>query len=283
MGTKFNDFLPFIKEDSAKLFLTLFRLVAIVGLGYWLWDSIKKQGPKLLNLALALIFAGALGNIIDSVFYGVIFTDSYNTVAKLFPEGGGYAPLFYGHVVDMLQFPLVEWTWPKWIPVVGGDTFLFFQYIFNVADTAISSGVGIMIVFNKKYSTCKSWILPFALLGLLLIFISSSFFSWAGDVFNLYFFKQVAKNNFLFIRLGDFFLLLSFFIFFQNRLQNRIWKFLGTNTLSLYIVHYFILYGSLSGFGLYKFYAHQLNVFQTVLGLIFFFGNNYWYCICIKK
>jgi|TARA_B110000503_G_scaffold21468_1_gene32688 signal peptidase II len=150
MGTKFNDFLPFIKEDSAKLFLTLFRLVAIVGLGYWLWDSIKKQGPKLLNLALALIFAGALGNIIDSVFYGVIFTDSYNTVAKLFPEGGGYAPLFYGHVVDMLQFPLVEWTWPKWIPVVGGDTFLFFQYIFNVADTAISSGVGIMIVFNKK-------------------------------------------------------------------------------------------------------------------------------------
>lgn len=150
MGTKFNDILPFIKEDTAKLFLTLFRLVAIVGLGYWLWDSIKKQSATLLNWALALIFAGALGNIIDSVFYGVIFSDSYNGVAKLFPEEGGYAPLFYGHVVDMLQFPLVEWTWPQWIPILGGDTFLFFQYIFNVADTAISTGVGILIVFNKK-------------------------------------------------------------------------------------------------------------------------------------
>lgn len=150
MGTKFNDILPFIKEDSAKLFLTLFRLVAIVGLGYWLWDSIKKHSPVLLNWAIALIFAGALGNIIDSVFYGYIFSNSYNTVATLFPEGGGYAPLFYGHVVDMLQFPLVEWTWPNWVPFVGGDTFLFFQYIFNIADTAISTGVGVLIVFNKK-------------------------------------------------------------------------------------------------------------------------------------
>ena len=150
MGTKFNDILPFVQEDTAKLFLTLFRLVAIFGLGYWLWDSIKKQSPTLLNWALAFIFAGALGNIIDSVFYGVIFSDSYNGVAKLFPEEGGYAPLFYGHVVDMLQFPLVEWTWPQWIPILGGDTFLFFQYIFNVADTAISTGLGILIVFNKK-------------------------------------------------------------------------------------------------------------------------------------
>jgi signal peptidase II len=150
MGTKFNDILPFIEEDSAKLFLTLFRLIAILGLGYWLLDSIKKNSPILLSCALALIFAGALGNIIDSVFYGFIFSDSYNSVATLFPLEGGYAPLFYGHVVDMLQFPLVEWTWPKWVPVLGGDTFLFFQYIFNIADTAISTGVGILIVFNKK-------------------------------------------------------------------------------------------------------------------------------------
>tara|TARA_B110000037_G_scaffold223116_1_gene302309 strand:+ start:14898 stop:15410 length:513 start_codon:yes stop_codon:yes gene_type:complete len=150
MGTKFNDILPFIQEDSAKLFLTLFRLIAILGLGYWLLDSIKKNGPILLSCALALIFAGALGNIIDSVFYGFIFSDSYNSVATLFPLEGGYAPLFYGHVVDMLQFPLVEWTWPNWVPVLGGDTFLFFQYIFNIADTAISTGVGILIVFNKK-------------------------------------------------------------------------------------------------------------------------------------
>lgn len=148
-GAKLSDILP-ISDVSGKIALTVFRLFAIVGIGAWFVSSVKKGLPLFLQMAQALIFAGALGNIIDSVFYGVIFTDSYNTVAKLFPEGGGYAPLFYGHVVDMLQFPLVEWTWPKWIPVVGGDTFLFFQYIFNVADTAISSGVGIMIVFNKK-------------------------------------------------------------------------------------------------------------------------------------
>ena len=149
MGAKLNDFIPFISEATSKLVLTLFRIVAIFGLGYWLIDSIKKQSGILLNWALALIFAGALGNIIDSVFYGVIFTDSYGKIAEIFPEKG-YASLFYGHVVDMLQFPLVEWTWPSWIPFVGGENYLFFQYIFNVADTAISTGVGILIFFNKK-------------------------------------------------------------------------------------------------------------------------------------
>jgi len=149
MGAKLNDFIPFISEATSKLILTLFRIVAIFGLGYWLLDSIKKQSGILLNWALALIFAGALGNIIDSVFYGVIFTDSYGKIAEIFPEKG-YASLFYGHVVDMLQFPLVEWTWPSWIPFVGGENYMFFQYIFNVADTAISTGVGILIFFNKK-------------------------------------------------------------------------------------------------------------------------------------
>ena len=149
MGAKLNDFIPFISEATSKLILTLFRIVAIFGLGYWLLDSIKKQSGILLNWALALIFAGALGNIIDSVFYGVIFTDSYGKIAEIFPEKG-YASLFYGNVVDMLQFPLVEWTWPSWIPFVGGENYLFFQYIFNVADTAISTGVGILIFFNKK-------------------------------------------------------------------------------------------------------------------------------------
>ncbi len=149
MGTQLNDVFPFISEDSAKLILTLFRLIAIVGLGFWLWDSIKKQSSILLQWALVLIFAGALGNIIDSVFYGLLFSDSYNGVATLFPAQG-YAPLFYGHVVDMLQFPLVEWDWPDWMPWIGGQHFLFFQYIFNIADTAISTGVGILIVFNKK-------------------------------------------------------------------------------------------------------------------------------------
>ena len=150
MGTKLNDFLPFFTEKSAKLFLTVFRLFAILGIGYWLWDNIRKKTHLLLHWALALIFAGALGNILDSVFYGRLFSHSYGQVATFLPPGGGYAPLFYGHVVDMLQFPLVEWTWPKWMPWVGGENYLFFQYVFNVADTAISTGVGILIVFNKK-------------------------------------------------------------------------------------------------------------------------------------
>ena len=149
MGAKLNDFLPFISDNTAKLILTLFRLIAIIGLGYWLWNSIKKETHPLLSWALALIFAGALGNIIDSIFYGILFSDSNGQIAQFLPEQG-YAPLFYGHVVDMLQFPLIEWTWPSWLPYIGGKDYLFFQYIFNIADTAISTGVGILIFFNKK-------------------------------------------------------------------------------------------------------------------------------------
>ena len=149
MGTKINDFIPFISENTGKLILTIFRVAAISGLGYWLLDSIRKQNGVLLCWALSLIFAGALGNIIDSIFYGILFSDSNGQIAQFLPEKG-YAPLFYGHVVDMLQFPLVEWTWPSWLPYIGGKDYLFFQYIFNIADTAISTGVGILIFFNKK-------------------------------------------------------------------------------------------------------------------------------------
>ena len=149
MGTKLNDLLPFLSDKTAKLILTLVRLVAIVAIGYWLWDNLKKQRSKIFLWALCLIFAGALGNIIDSVFYGLLFSDSFGQVATFLPEEG-YAPLFFGHVVDMLQFPLVTWIWPEWFPFVGGQSYTFFQYIFNVADTAISTGVGLLIVFNKK-------------------------------------------------------------------------------------------------------------------------------------
>ena len=149
MGTKLNDIFPFFSEKTAKLFLTIFRLLAILGIGYWLWGNIQMQSANLFRLALCLIFAGALGNIIDSVFYGIIFSHSYGQVATLFPEGGGYAPIFQGHVVDMLQFPLVSWNWPDWMPWVGGEQYTFFQYVFNIADTAISIGAGIIIVFNK--------------------------------------------------------------------------------------------------------------------------------------
>jgi signal peptidase II len=149
MGAKLNDFIPFLSDKNAKLFLTLFRLIAIVGIGYWLWKSINKKS-LLLSWALCLIFAGALGNIIDSVFYGVIFSHSYGQVASFMPENGGYASFFLGHVVDMLQFPLFSWEWPKWLPWIGGDSYTFFQYVFNIADTSISSGVGILIFFNKR-------------------------------------------------------------------------------------------------------------------------------------
>ena len=150
MGTKLNDIFPFFSDKTAKLVLTIFRLFAIVGIGYWLLDNIRKQTPNLFRWSLCLIFAGALGNIIDSVFYGLIFSHSFGQVATLFPQGGGYASIFQGHVVDMLQFPLVSWNWPDWMPWVGGQHYTFFQYVFNIADTAISIGVGILIVFNKK-------------------------------------------------------------------------------------------------------------------------------------
>ena len=150
MGTKLNAIFPFFSDKTAKLVLTIFRLFAIAGIGYWLWDNIRKQTSNLFRWALCLIFAGALGNILDSVFYGLIFSHSYGQVATLFPEGGGYAPIFQGHVVDMLQFPLVSWNWPDWMPWIGGEHYTFFQYVFNIADSAISIGVGILIVFNKK-------------------------------------------------------------------------------------------------------------------------------------
>lgn len=154
---------------SGKLFLTLFRLMAIAGIGYWLFDAIRNQANKLLIVAISLIFAGALGNIIDSVFYGIFFSDSYHKVATFLPDEGGYEDLFYGKVVDMLYFPIVDtilpdwvpaigFNFPDWMPLVGGNRFslfenrhfTFFDPVFNVADTAISTGVGLLIVFNKS-------------------------------------------------------------------------------------------------------------------------------------
>lgn len=139
-----------IPGQYGKLLLTLFRLVAIVGIGYWLWDSIRKNASKALVVAISFIFAGAFGNIIDSVFYGMIFTDSYGRVAEFMPDGGGYAGIFYGKVVDMLYFPLFDGTLPSWIPFWGGDHFTFFDPVFNFADTAISTGVVLLLLFNKK-------------------------------------------------------------------------------------------------------------------------------------
>jgi signal peptidase II len=147
-GTKLSDILP-IAESSAKLFLTLFRLVAITAIGYWVVHTVKNKGPKLLIIAQILIFAGALGNIIDSVFYGLIFNHSNGQIASWMAEVP-YSKLFHGKVVDMLYFPLIDTTWPNWMPFIGGNQLQFFQPVFNIADTAISTGVGILLVFSKK-------------------------------------------------------------------------------------------------------------------------------------
>ena len=139
-----------IPGQYGKLALTLFRLVAIFGIGYWLVDSVKKNGSRILITSIALIFAGAFGNIIDSVFYGITFSDSYNKVATFLPEGGGYGTLFHGKVVDMLYFPLYEGYLPDWIPFWGGKFFTFFEPVFNIADSSISVGVVLLLLFNKR-------------------------------------------------------------------------------------------------------------------------------------
>lgn len=139
-----------IPGTYGKLILTVFRLFAVTAIGYWLWDSIQKNSSTYLIVAIALILAGAFGNIIDSVFYGIVFDDSHNHLATLFSEKP-YGKVFHGKVVDMLYFPFIQdYPMPEWVPFLGGKPFTFFNAIFNVADMAISTGVGILIVFNKK-------------------------------------------------------------------------------------------------------------------------------------
>jgi signal peptidase II len=149
-GTRISDFVTFISERNAKIALTLFRIVAVIGIGYWLYDATKKKASNILITAIALIFAGALGNIIDSVFYGVLFGPSYANPASFLPTQGGYDTLLHGKVVDMLYFPLYKGYLPEWLPIWGGKYFTFFEPVFNVADMAISAGFIMLLVFNKK-------------------------------------------------------------------------------------------------------------------------------------
>ncbi|MFP4469811.1 MAG: lipoprotein signal peptidase [Bacteroidales bacterium] len=140
--------------EFGKLALSLFRILAIIAIGWYMFDLARKNASTGLIISIALILAGAIGNMIDSAFYGLIFShSSYHTVATLFPEGGGYATFLHGHVVDMFYFPLIEGTYPAWVPFVGGEDFIFFRPVFNIADSSITIGVLILILFQRKFFT----------------------------------------------------------------------------------------------------------------------------------
>ena len=148
-----NDGMAFGMEmggQTGKLILTVFRIIAIVGIGYLLASLIKKQANFGLIISVSAIMAGAIGNAIDSAFYGMIFNESYNQVAVLFPTGGGYSSFLHGKVVDMFYFPLIDTHWPSWSPIKANETFVFFRPVFNVADSAITCGVISIILFQKK-------------------------------------------------------------------------------------------------------------------------------------
>ena len=141
--------------DFGKIALTLFRLVAVIWGSFLIRNFIKQKQHKGFLICAALIYAGALGNLIDSLFYGIIFEASNpftQNVATFLPAGGGYAGLFHGKVVDMLYFPIITNShYPSWIPIVGGEEFEFFRPVFNIADMAISTGVITILVFQNKF------------------------------------------------------------------------------------------------------------------------------------
>lgn len=141
-----------IGGEYGKLILSIFRLIAVAFIGVYLYHIIRKKAHAGLIVCVSMILAGALGNIIDSIFYGKIFTESYfNQVAQIFPDDGGYAPLLHGHVVDMLYFPIIQTQLPSWLPFFGGQEFVFFRPVFNVADSAITIGVFTLLVFQKRF------------------------------------------------------------------------------------------------------------------------------------
>lgn len=146
-----NNGMAFGMEVGGKLFLSLFRIVAICFITYYLYKIIKEKYSKGLIVCTALIWAGAVGNIIDSIFYGRFFTAStYSQVAEFVSKGEGYTGWLHGKVVDMLYFPLIKGTFPDWLPQWGGEKFIFFSPVFNIADSAITVGVFLLILFFRK-------------------------------------------------------------------------------------------------------------------------------------
>jgi signal peptidase II len=135
-----------------KMLLTLFRIVLIGFIIYYINKLIKKDAPMGVVYGVGLILVGAVGNVVDSMFYGMIFSEStFTEVATLFPPGGGYSSFLHGKVVDMLYFPLIETTLPEWVPFKGGDDFVFFRPIFNIADSCITIGVAYLLLFQRRF------------------------------------------------------------------------------------------------------------------------------------
>ena len=148
-----NPGMAFGIEVIGKLFLTLFRIVAVGFIGYFLYKLVKEQYKFGFIACVSLVLAGALGNIFDSVFYGVVFDHSFGQVATFMPEGGGYGEWLHGKVVDMFYFPLIDTILPDWVPVWGGEHFVFFRPIFNLADSAICVGVFLLLIFYRHTLT----------------------------------------------------------------------------------------------------------------------------------
>lgn len=148
-----NNGMAFGMELGSKLFLSVFRIFLAIGLIWYLWKLRTNTTVKTgYVVCVAIITAGAIGNIIDCMLYGLIFNNPIPPqVATLFPPEGGYATLFHGRVVDMLYFPLFSFTWPQWMPWVGGEHFLFFQPVFNLADAAISVGIILVLLFYTRF------------------------------------------------------------------------------------------------------------------------------------
>jgi signal peptidase II len=135
---------------TGKMFLTLFRIIVVTAGIYYVKSIIKPHFPNGALIALGLIIGGAIGNIIDSSFYGLAFNESYNNVATFLPQSGGYAPFLHGKVVDMFYFPLINSHFPNWLPIWGGEHFIFFRPIFNIADAGISVGIFLILLFYRK-------------------------------------------------------------------------------------------------------------------------------------
>lgn len=138
-----------------KLLLSVFRIAAVIAIGYYLTLMIKQHAKTIFVIALSFIFAGAIGNIVDSVFYGVLFSSSDFRIAQFLPAEGGYGTLLHGKVVDMLYFPIVKGNFPEWFPLYGGEDFEFFRPVFNLADSSITVGVTLIIIFQKKIFPSK--------------------------------------------------------------------------------------------------------------------------------